>query len=174
MPAMSRPGTDLVSGISHDLRTPLTSVKGYLKGMRDGVANTPEKREQYLEVAYRKSCEMGVLLQRLFYFSKLRPETSRCFSVTPIWGTFGPVCPRPGRAGPLRGPGWRRGGPAPTDSDRPGAAAAGAQQFKGQCGAVLRRLSPGTDPHRLAAAGPGVHPLCRQRQGCRMTSFPPV
>ena len=60
-----------MSGISHDLRTPLTSVKGYLKGMRDGVANTPEKREQYLEVAYRKSCEMERLLQRLFYFSKL-------------------------------------------------------------------------------------------------------
>lgn len=39
--------------------------------MRDGVANTPEKREQYLEVAYRKSCEMERLLQRLFYFSKL-------------------------------------------------------------------------------------------------------
>ena len=63
--------TDLVSGISHDLRTPLTSVKGYLKGMRDGVANTPEKREQYLDVAYRKACEMERLLQRLFYFSKL-------------------------------------------------------------------------------------------------------
>lgn len=63
--------TDLVAGISHDLRTPLTSVKGYLKGMRDGVANTPEKREQYLDVAYRKACDMDRLLQRLFYFSKL-------------------------------------------------------------------------------------------------------
>ena len=63
--------TDLVAGISHDLRTPLTSVKGYLKGMRDGVANTPEKRALYLDVAYRKACEMERLLQRLFYFSKL-------------------------------------------------------------------------------------------------------
>ena len=63
--------TDLVAGISHDLRTPLTSVKGYLKGMRDGVANTPEKRELYLDIAYRKACDMERLLQRLFYFSKL-------------------------------------------------------------------------------------------------------
>lgn len=63
--------TDLVAGISHDLRTPLTSVKGYLKGMRDGVANTPEKRTQYLDIAYRKACDMERLLQRLFYFSKL-------------------------------------------------------------------------------------------------------
>ena len=63
--------TDLVAGISHDLRTPLTSVKGYIKGMRDGVANTPEKREQYLSIAYRKACDMERLLQRLFYFSKI-------------------------------------------------------------------------------------------------------
>jgi methyl-accepting chemotaxis protein len=47
--------TDMISGISHDLRTPLTSVKGYIKGLQDGVANTPEKRAKYLEVAYRKA-----------------------------------------------------------------------------------------------------------------------
>ena len=63
--------TDLVAGISHDLRTPLTSVKGYLKGLQDGVANTPEKQVQYLEIAYGKACDMERLLQRLFYFSKL-------------------------------------------------------------------------------------------------------
>jgi signal transduction histidine kinase len=69
--AYERARTDLVAGISHDLRTPLTSVKGYIKGLRDGVANTPEKREQYLAIAYNKACEMDVLLQKLFYFSRL-------------------------------------------------------------------------------------------------------
>lgn len=63
--------TDLVAGISHDLRTPLTSVKGYIKGLQDGVAKTPEKQAQYLDIAYRKACDMDILLQRLFYFSKM-------------------------------------------------------------------------------------------------------
>lgn len=69
--AYERARTEMVSGISHDLRTPLTSVKGYIKGMLDGIANTEEKRRQYLEIAYKKSCDMDVLLSKLFYFSKL-------------------------------------------------------------------------------------------------------
>lgn len=69
--AYERARTNLVAGISHDLRTPLTSVKGYIKGLRDGVAQTPERQRQYLDIAYRKACSMDVLLQRLFYFSKL-------------------------------------------------------------------------------------------------------
>ncbi|SHJ39782.1 HAMP domain-containing sensor histidine kinase [Parasporobacterium paucivorans] len=69
--AYEKARTDMISGISHDLRTPLTSVKGYIKGLKDGIANTPEKQEQYLDTAYRKACDMDILLQKLFYFSKL-------------------------------------------------------------------------------------------------------
>lgn len=63
--------TDMISGISHDLRTPLTSVKGYIKGLLDGVAKTSEKQQQYLTIAYNKAGDMDILLQRLFEFSKL-------------------------------------------------------------------------------------------------------
>lgn len=69
--------TEMGPGISHDLRTPLTSVKGYIKGMLDGVANTPEKQRQYLEISYRKSCDMEKLLQKQFFFSKLETEICR-------------------------------------------------------------------------------------------------
>lgn len=69
--AYEKARTEMISGISHDLRTPLTSVKAFIKGILDGVANTPEKQRQYLSVSYQKACEMDILLQKLFFFSKL-------------------------------------------------------------------------------------------------------
>lgn len=61
----------MLAGISHDLRTPLTSIKSYVKGLQDEVAQTPEKQREYLEVIYRKSCQMENLINQLFLFSKL-------------------------------------------------------------------------------------------------------
>ena len=80
--------TELVAGISHDLRTPLTSVKGYLKGLRDGVAQTPERQRQYLDIAYRRACDIDVLLQRLFYFSRLETGSLPLFLQSACLGEF--------------------------------------------------------------------------------------
>ncbi|SFD31172.1 sensor histidine kinase [Clostridium uliginosum] len=62
---------ELVVGISHDLRTPLTTIKGYVKGLKDGVASTPEKCERYHDIIYNKACDMDMLVDKLFLFSKL-------------------------------------------------------------------------------------------------------
>ncbi len=62
---------ELVVGISHDLRTPLTTIKGYVKGLKDGVANTPEKCGKYHDIIYNKACDMDMLVDKLFLFSKL-------------------------------------------------------------------------------------------------------
>jgi signal transduction histidine kinase len=62
---------ELVAGISHDLRTPLTTIKGYAKGLKDGIANTPEKCERYHEIIYNKACDLDMLVDKLFLFSKL-------------------------------------------------------------------------------------------------------
>jgi signal transduction histidine kinase len=61
----------LVVGISHDLRTPLTAIKGYVEGLRDGIANTSEKQKKYLDTIYTKARDMDVLVDSLFLFSKL-------------------------------------------------------------------------------------------------------
>ena len=63
--------TDMIAGISHDLRTPRTAVRGTIKGLMDGVASTPERQNRFLETAYRRTGDMDVLLNQLFYLSKL-------------------------------------------------------------------------------------------------------
>lgn len=62
---------ELISSISHDLKTPITSIKGYVEGILDGVANTDEKKERYLKVIQQKSLDMDRLIDDLFLFSKL-------------------------------------------------------------------------------------------------------
>lgn len=61
----------LLSNITHDLKTPITSIKGYVQGIRDGVANDPEKLSKYLDVIYSKSNDMDTMIDDLFLFSKL-------------------------------------------------------------------------------------------------------
>lgn len=63
--------TDMIAGISHDLKTPLTAIKGTIKGILDGVVTTPEQQRQFLQTAYRRSGDMDALLNQLFYLSKL-------------------------------------------------------------------------------------------------------
>lgn len=62
---------EAIASISHDLKTPITSVKGYVEGIRDGVANTPKKMERYLNTIYTKSIDMDQLIDELALFSKL-------------------------------------------------------------------------------------------------------
>jgi signal transduction histidine kinase len=62
---------ELIAGISHDLSTPLTLLKGYASGIRDGIASTPEKQRHYVDCIYTTACAMEQLVDKLFLFSKL-------------------------------------------------------------------------------------------------------
>ncbi|MGG3449595.1 sensor histidine kinase [Domibacillus aminovorans] len=62
---------ELLSNISHDLKTPITSIIGYVEGIKDGVANTPQKMDKYLSTVYLKARDMDSLIDELFLFSKL-------------------------------------------------------------------------------------------------------
>ena len=62
---------ELIAGISHDIATPLTLLKGYSDGLIAGVAKTPEKRHKYLERISHAADTMAVLVDQLFTFSKL-------------------------------------------------------------------------------------------------------
>lgn len=61
----------LLSHISHDLKTPISAIKGYVEGIMDGIANTDEKRRRYMQTIYHKANDMDQLIDELFLFSKL-------------------------------------------------------------------------------------------------------
>lgn len=61
---------EMTAGIAHDLRTPLTSIKGYVEGLMDGIANTPEKQERYLNTIYSSAKDMENLLDELLTLSR--------------------------------------------------------------------------------------------------------
>ena len=62
---------ELILGISHDLRTPLTSIKGYVDGLVDGIADTPEKRSRYLEAIRIRTQDLERLVESLSDYSRL-------------------------------------------------------------------------------------------------------
>ena len=66
---------ELISNISHDLKTPITAIKGYVEGIIDGVADTPEKMERYFRTIYNKANDMDRLINELTFYSKI--DTNR-------------------------------------------------------------------------------------------------
>ena len=65
----------LLSNISHDLKTPITAIKGYVEGIQDGVASSPEKLDKYLHTIYNKANDMDKLVDELTLYSKI--DTNR-------------------------------------------------------------------------------------------------
>ncbi len=65
----------LISNISHDLRTPITAIKGYVEGILDGVADTPEKVDKYMRTIYNKAIDMDRLINELTLYAKI--DTNR-------------------------------------------------------------------------------------------------
>ena len=61
----------LISNISHDLKTPITAIKGYMEGIMDGVADTPEKMDKYIKTVYNKANDMDRLINELTIYSSI-------------------------------------------------------------------------------------------------------
>lgn len=62
---------ELLSNITHDLKTPITSIKGYVEGIMDGVARSPEQMDRYIRTIYNKANDMDRLLDELSFYTKI-------------------------------------------------------------------------------------------------------
>ena len=62
---------ELIAGMSHDLKSPLTSIRAYTEGLLDGVAKDEAARTHYLQTIYAKETELETLVNSLFAFAKL-------------------------------------------------------------------------------------------------------
>lgn len=65
---------ELITNVSHDLRTPLTSIMGYLRLLREGRYETKEQYDEYLKIAFSKSEQLKNLIDDLFEYTKLTNE----------------------------------------------------------------------------------------------------
>ena len=68
---MDKENKELISNISHDLKTPITTIKGYVEGLMDGVADTPEKQDRYLKMIYNKANELDALINELSLYTNI-------------------------------------------------------------------------------------------------------
>jgi signal transduction histidine kinase len=62
---------ELISNISHDLKTPITAIKGYSQGLLEGVADTPERQMKYIRTIYNKANDMNNLINELTLYSSI-------------------------------------------------------------------------------------------------------
>ena len=67
---------ELISNISHDLRTPITTIKGYVEGIIDGVPKSKEKLDKYLSTIHQNAQHMESLIEDLFLLSKFELNQS--------------------------------------------------------------------------------------------------
>ena len=65
---------ELITNVSHDLRTPLTSIMGYLRLLQDAKYENREQYDEYIKIAFSKSEQLKNLIEDLFEYTKLTNE----------------------------------------------------------------------------------------------------
>src|SRR5699024_2606660 len=67
---------DFVANVSHELKTPITSIRGFSETLLDGAAEDPEARQQFLKIIFDESRRIQLLIDDLLILSKLEKDES--------------------------------------------------------------------------------------------------
>jgi Osmosensitive K+ channel histidine kinase len=76
----------IIAAVAHDLRTPLFALRGYLDGLEQGIASTPEQMAKYVAVCKEKSVQLDRLVEDLFTFSKMEYQSTELLESPADWG----------------------------------------------------------------------------------------
>jgi signal transduction histidine kinase len=90
---------ELITNVSHDLRTPLTSIIGYLDFLKNGTFKSEEEQKEYLNSAYNLSTKLKGLIDELFEYTKLSSNEVQlefvnvniCAVLNQLLGEYGPI-----------------------------------------------------------------------------------
>jgi signal transduction histidine kinase len=69
--ALERSRKELIASISHDLRTPISSIRGYVEGLEDGIVHDRERFNRYIAVIKNKTKSLDNQIESLFQYSQL-------------------------------------------------------------------------------------------------------
>jgi len=72
---------DFVANVSHELKTPITSIKGYVETILEGGAEDPEEAKRFLSVVKQQADRMNAIIEDLILISKLENETNAISSI---------------------------------------------------------------------------------------------
>jgi Osmosensitive K+ channel histidine kinase len=76
----------IIAAVAHDLRTPLFALRGYLDGLEQGIAQTPDQISKYVAVCKQKSAQLDRLVEDLFTFTKIEYQETELSENTTEFG----------------------------------------------------------------------------------------
>ncbi len=68
---------DFVANVSHELKTPVTSIKGFVETLLDGAMNEPESARRFLEVISRQADRLNAIIEDLLTLSRMEQDSGR-------------------------------------------------------------------------------------------------
>jgi two-component system phosphate regulon sensor histidine kinase PhoR len=68
---------DFVANVSHELKTPVTSIKGFVETLLDGAVNEPEQAQRFLKIIARHSDRLNAIIEDLLSLSRLEEDSEK-------------------------------------------------------------------------------------------------